>query len=62
MRRTVYALIALAGVAAFAWVQSARTAPAIGGEALLLALPLWAWFAETVVRDLVGGGFGWRRR
>lgn len=49
----MYKVLAVAGVALFAaanaWVTSQRGYWAVGGEALVLALPAYVWMARIVI-------------
>lgn len=60
MRSVAYAAITAVGVglavAAHGPATEWRGYEAIGGEALIALLPLWALVTETVVRDVMGGG------
>lgn len=59
MRRCAYlaaaALGAVAFLAAHDWATAWRGREAVGGEFLLLLLPLWVWMAARVAEDWRSG-------
>ena len=59
MRRYAYLAVAVLGVAAFLaahdWATAWRGREAVGGEFLLLLLPLWVWVAARVAEDWRSG-------
>ena len=55
MRRCAYLAVAALGAVAFLaahdWATARRGYEAVGGEFLLLLLPLWVWVAARVAED-----------
>ena len=55
MRRYAYLAVAALGAVAFLaahdWAAAWRGYEAVGGEFLLLLLPLWVWVAARVAED-----------
>lgn len=59
MRKCAYLAVAALGVVAFLaahdWATAWRGYEAVGGEHMLLLLPLWVWVAARVAEDWRSG-------